>query len=147
MVSQKTRQTKILELIRTNRVESQGMLAELLEKEGCGVAQATLSRDIRELGLVKVRSRYQVSGEAPPPPQNETVRRAFAQFVTGTDAAGNIVMIRTSSGNAHSICVIVDTVGWPEVLGTIAGDDTIFILVRDQNYGKKLLGKIRELIA
>jgi transcriptional regulator of arginine metabolism len=69
----------------------------------------------------------------------------FAQFITRTDAAGNIVVIRTSSGNAHSVCVALDAAGWPEVLGTIAGDDTIFVLVSDSAECGKLLKRIGDL--
>lgn len=145
MISKKARQSRIFEIIRDNSVESQERLTELLRDAGADVAQATVSRDIRELGLVKVRGCYQ-SAVAPQPVSSlGALKSTLAQFVTRTDSAGNIVVIRTASGNAHSVCVALDAVGWPEVIGTIAGDDTIFVLVRDPGECGKLLKRIQEL--
>ncbi len=145
MVSKKARQGRILEIIRGGGVRSQEELLSLLEKEAVRVAQATLSRDIRELGLVKVRGSYQVSGEAVVGPPDEVLRRTLGQYVIRTGLSGNIVMVKTSPGNAHSVGVVLDAAQWPEVLGTIAGDDTVFVLLRRSGSGKQLLGKIREL--
>jgi transcriptional regulator of arginine metabolism len=145
MISKKARQERILEICRAGQVRSQEEMSALLEKESVSVTQATLSRDIRELGLVKVRGSYQISGEVILSPPDEVVRRAFAQYVTRTGLSGNIVMIRTSPGNAHSVAVVVDAAQWPEVMGTIAGDDTVFVLLRKTGMGKKLLERIQEL--
>jgi transcriptional regulator of arginine metabolism len=145
VISKKARQARILEIIRGHRVESQERLSALLHEDGVEIVQATISRDIRELGLVKVRGRYQAAFVPPPVSSLATLRSTFTQFVTRTDAAGNIVVIRTSSGNAHSVCVALDAVGWPEVLGTVAGDDTIFVLARDPGECGKLLKRIQEL--
>lgn len=144
MVSKKARQARILDIVRKNQVESQESLVAFLCREGVEVAQATLSRDIRELGLVKIRGNYRVSrdDEAASTPPSSALRRAFGQFVLRTDVSGNIVVVRTSPGNAHSVCVAVDAAGWPEVLGTIAGDDTIFLLARSPKAAGKLLEKI-----
>jgi transcriptional regulator of arginine metabolism len=147
MISKKARQGKILELARKRQVRSQEELSSLLLREGIPVAQSTLSRDIRELGLVKIRGSYQISGELHSAPPAEVLRRAFTQFVIRTGVSGNIVMIQTSPGNAHSVGVVLDAAQWPEVLGTVAGDDTIFVLLRSGNYGKKVLGRIREFSA
>ena len=145
MISKKARQAKILEIIRSYRVESQERLSELLRKDGADVAQTTVSRDIRELGLVKVRGCYQADGAPAAPSPSGALKRVFTQFITRTGAAGNIVVIRTTSGNAHSVCVALDAAGWPEVMGTIAGDDTIFVLVRDPGECGKLLKQIEDL--
>jgi len=67
------------------------------------------------------------------------------QFVIRTGVSGNMLMIKTSPGNAHSIAVVLDAAQWPEVLGTVAGDDTVFVLLRNSRSGKKALGRIREL--
>jgi len=147
MMSKKARQGRILEIVRKRLVRSQEELSSLLKREGAEVTQSTLSRDIRELGLVKVRGRYQVSGELHSSPPEEILRRAFEQFVIRTGVSGNIVMIRTSPGNAHSIGVVLDAAEWPEVLGTVAGDDTVFVLLRNSQSGRKVLGRIRELSA
>ncbi len=147
MISKKARQGRILEITRKRLVRSQEELASLLKREGVGVTQSTLSRDIRELGLVKMRGSYQVSGALHSSPPNELLRRAFEQFVIRTGVSGNIVMIRTSPGNAHSVGVVLDAAEWPEILGTVAGDDTVFVLLRSGQSGKRILGRIRELSA
>ena len=126
-------------------MRSQEELSSHLKRDGIDVTQSTLSRDIRELGLVKVRGSYQVSGELHSSPPDEILRRAFGQFVIRTGVSGNIVMIKTSPGNAHSVGVVLDAAEWPEVLGTVAGDDTVFVLLRNAHSGRKVLGRIREL--
>jgi transcriptional regulator of arginine metabolism len=144
MVTKKARQGRISEIVRKQAVRSQEELAALLERDGIEATQATLSRDIRELGLVKGRGGYQVSEEFPQAPPDDVLRRAFGQYIVRTGVSGNILMIRTSPGNAHSIGVVLDAAQWPEVLGTIAGDDTVFVLLRSARLSKKVLGKIRE---
>jgi transcriptional regulator of arginine metabolism len=145
MLSKRARQGKILEVTRNRQVHSQEALSSILRQGGIDVTQATLSRDIRELGLVKMRDGYRVSEESNPGLPDEMLRRAFKQFVIRTDVSGNIVMIKTSPGNAHSVGVVLDAAQWPEMLGTVAGDDTIFILLRSSRWGKKVLGRIKEL--
>ena len=145
MISKRARQGKILEVTHNRQVHSQEELSSLLRHEGIDVTQATLSRDIRELGLVKMRGGYRVSEESRPELPDEILRRAFKQFVVQTGVSGNVVMIRTSTGNAHSVCVVLDAAQWPEILGTIAGDDTIFVLLRSTGWGRKVLRRIQEL--
>jgi len=142
MISKKARQAKILDIIRKRQVESQESLSALLRHDGVEAAQTTISRDIRELGLVKVRGSYQAAAAPPAVSSSGALRNVFSQFVTRIDSAGNIVVVRTSSGNAHSVCVALDAAEWPEVVGTIAGDDTIFVLVRDPGECGKLLNRI-----
>jgi transcriptional regulator of arginine metabolism len=144
MVTKRARQGRISEIVRKQEVHSQEELVAFLEADGIEATQATLSRDIRELGLVKGRNGYQVSDEPHLAPSDDLLRRAFKQYVIQTGVSGNILMIRTSPGNAHSIGVVLDAAQWPEVLGTIAGDDTIFVLLRSVRLTKKVLGKIRE---
>jgi transcriptional regulator of arginine metabolism len=145
MMSKRARQGRIIEIARKRLVRSQEELSSHLKRDGIDVTQSTLSRDIRELGLVKVRGSYQVSGELHSSPPDEILRRAFGQFVIRTGISGNIVMLKTSPGNAHSVGVVLDAAEWPEVLGTVAGDDTVFILLRNTRSGRKVLGRIREL--
>jgi transcriptional regulator of arginine metabolism len=144
MISKKARQARILETIGKMVIRSQEELSSFLAKEGVEVTQATLSRDIRELGLIKIRGNYQASGEIQAGPSTDNLRRAFEQFVIRTGVSGNIVMVKTSPGNAHSVGVVLDAAKWPEVLGTVAGDDTVFVLLRNSSSGKKVLGRIRE---
>ncbi len=147
MISKNARQGRILELVRKRLVRSQEELSFLLKRDRVDVTQSTLSRDIRELGLVKVRGSYQISGEMHSSPPDDILRRAFEQFVIRTGVSGNVLMIKTSPGNAHSIGVVLDAAEWPEVLGTIAGDDTVFVLLRNGLSSRKVLGRIRELSA
>jgi transcriptional regulator of arginine metabolism len=147
MISKKARQGHIQEIVRKRQVRSQEELSSLLNQNGVDVTQSTLSRDIRELGLVKARGSYQISGELNAAPPDEILRRAFNQFVIRTGVSSNIVMIKTAPGNAHSIGAVMDAAQWPEVLGTVAGDDTVFVLLRNSRFGKKVLGRIRELSA
>jgi transcriptional regulator of arginine metabolism len=144
MISKKARQAIILETIRKQVVRSQEELSALLAKANVEATQATLSRDIRELGLVKVRGRYQSSGEIQNSPSTDDLRRALENYVIRTGISENIVMIKTSPGNAHSIGAVLDAAQWPEVLGTVAGDDTVFVLLRNRRSGQKVLGRIRE---
>jgi transcriptional regulator of arginine metabolism len=145
MISKKARQGRILEIMRKHPVRSQEELASLLKRDGSEVTQSTLSRDIRELGLVKVRGSYRRSDEMQTSPPDDVIRRAMEQFVIRTGISGNIVMVRTSPGNAHSVGVVLDAAQWPEVLGTVAGDDTVFVLLRNGRSGRKVLGRIREM--
>jgi transcriptional regulator of arginine metabolism len=147
MISKKARQGRILDIMRTHPVRSQEELASLLKRDGSEVTQSTLSRDIRELGLVKVRGRYQRSDAMHTSPPDEVIRRAIEQFVIRTGVSGNIVMVKTSPGNAHSVGVVLDAAQWPEVLGTVAGDDTVFVLLRNSRSGRKVLERIRGLSA
>jgi len=144
MISKKARHTRIIEIVRGGSVASQNELSSLLRREGISVTQSTLSRDIRELGLVKIRGSYKATGQSDAIPSTEALRRTFGQLVISTGMSGNIVMIKTFPGNAHPIGVVLDAAQWPEVLGTLAGDDTVFVLLRDGRLGKKVLKKIEE---
>ena len=143
MIAKKARQGRILEIVRKHSVRSQEELSSILRNESVPVTQSTLSRDIRELGLVKVRGRYQSPGDALPAAPNEHLRRTMEQYVLSTGVSGNIVIIKTSPGNAHSVGVVLDAAQWPEVMGTIAGDDTVFVLAQSSRIGKKVLERIR----
>lgn len=144
-MTKKGRQGRILEIVRKHPVRSQGALSAMLKNENIPVTQSTLSRDIQELGLVKVRGQYQFPGDAMPGPPDGHFRRTLAQYVLSAGISGNMIVIKTSPGNAHSVGVVLDAAQWPEVLGTIAGDDTIFVLGRDLRCGKKALERIREI--
>jgi transcriptional regulator of arginine metabolism len=143
MIAKKARQGRILEIIHANPVASQEDLSSFLKRENVPVTQSTLSRDIRELGLVKVRGVYQVPGAVPPANPNAYLRRALDQYVISTAISGNMVVIKTSPGNAHSVGVVLDAAQWPEILGTVAGDDTIFVLAKNNRSGLKVIEKIQ----
>jgi len=147
MTSKNVRRTRILELVRRVQIRSQEELAARLERAGIAATQSTLSRDIRELGLVKARGTYRVAGEVDGAPTRELMRRTFQQLVVERGVSGNILMVKTAPGNAHSLGVVLDAARWPEVLGTVAGDDTVFVLLRNFRAGKKVLRRIEELMA
>jgi len=126
----------IADLIRTRPVASQDEIAEALAALGFTVTQATISRDLEQLGAAKVRRAgllvYALPEEISPPvsdgPQMQTV---FRDWVRSVDFAGNLVVIKTPPGSAHLVGVALDRAELPEVAGTICGDDTIFVAVRD----------------
>jgi transcriptional regulator of arginine metabolism len=139
------RHAAILELVRERRVSSQEALREMLAERGMEVAQATLSRDIRELGLVKVPedeggSLYTVpAGVTDATP---ALARLLPSLYLGAEGTGNLLVVKTLIGGAQPVAVGIDWEEWPEVLGTIAGDDTILVILRD---GAQLPAVIRRL--
>jgi transcriptional regulator of arginine metabolism len=147
MVTKKSRQGRILEIVRRKAISSQDRLSGLLKSQGVDVTQSTLSRDIRELGLVKVRGVYQSGADARSTPAPELLRRALQQLVVQSGASGNIVMVKTAPGNGHSLGVVLDSAQWPEVLGTVAGDDTVFVLLRNARLGRKVLKRIEDCLS
>jgi transcriptional regulator of arginine metabolism len=124
----------IRELVASHRVTSQEHLRELLAQRGFEVAQATLSRDIRELRLIKVpdaegRSHYTLPPESWD--QSPALTRLLPALFVGAEGTGNLLVVRTLSGGAQAVAEALDWEEWPEVLGTLAGDDTILIILRD----------------
>jgi transcriptional regulator of arginine metabolism len=139
--SKTARHARIVALIRRHPVRSQAELGELLAHEGLLTTQATLSRDLEELGAVKVRGTdgtaavYVVPEEGRGPLRTaeqapERLRRLLRELLTGADASGNLVVLRTPPGAAQFLASALDRTGLPEVVGTIAGDDTILVVAR-----------------
>jgi transcriptional regulator of arginine metabolism len=127
------RHSSILNLVRSNRISSQEVLRELLADRGFEVAQATLSRDIRELGLVKVPdeeggSVYTVPSHVAEP--TPTLSRLLPALYLGSDGVGNLLVVKTLTGGAQPVAAAIDWEEWPEVVGTIAGDDSILLVLR-----------------
>ena len=142
------RHAAILELIRTRRVPSQEALRELLAERGIDVAQATLSRDIRTLGLVKAPDGQGGSAYAIPAGGADTapnLQRLLPALYLGADGVGNLLVLKTLVGGAQPIAVAIDAEGWPEIVGTIAGDDTIFLAVKDSRAQRSVLREVRRL--
>jgi transcriptional regulator of arginine metabolism len=135
------RHARIVGLIRTRTVRSQTELAELLAADGIQVTQATLSRDLEELGAVKVRGTDGAAAYLIPEDGNPVLRpaeqaparlvRLLRELLTGADASGNLVVLRTPPGAAQFLASAFDRSGLPEVVGTIAGDDTILVVARE----------------
>lgn len=132
------RQRAILTLVATRPVHSQDELVELLEKQGYEVTQATVSRDIKELGLIKVPIKMQSDEEpmfkyvVPSATINYVSRlhRAVAELVVSVEGSVNLLVLRTPPGSAMMVASAIDEAAWPELLGTIGGDDTILCIVR-----------------
>jgi len=130
------RQGQILKLIRAKRIPTQEDLArELKDSSGIDTTQVTLSRDIRELGLVKTPDGYRQITTAAGGPDLATVA---AEFLRDVRAAQNLVVARTSPGNANAFAVALDKEDWPEVVGTLAGDDTVLIVAPDASIADAL---------
>ncbi len=139
------RQGQILKLIRSKRILTQeDLAAELKQASGINTTQVTLSRDIRELGLLKTSDGYRQLGPSTAGPDLRTLAGELLQDVR---MAQNLVVLRTSPGNANSLAAALDKADWPEVTGTIAGDDTILIIAPNEviaaQLREKLLGYLK----
>jgi len=142
------RRTQILDLLRTEEVATQEDLRRKLARRGLHVTQATVSRDIEDLGLVKTRAGYRLPEAAEPvaPPQ-PTLPIVLKEFLTGARQAANLVVLKTRPGNAHSVAVALDAEPWAAVVGTIAGDDTIFIATPSSRQAAQVRKKVLALVA
>ncbi len=142
------RQARIVTLLSTHAVSSQTELAALLAGEGIEVTQATLSRDLEELGAVKLRGAdggvgvYIVPEDGSPvrgvSGGTERVTKLLGELLVSTDASANIAVLRTPPGAAHYLASAIDRASLPQVVGTIAGDDTIFVIAREPMTGAEL---------
>jgi len=137
------RRTQILEIIGVGGISTQAELSAKLGRRGIHVTQATLSRDIEELGLAKTREGYRLPGAGalsePPKPSLDVVLKEFVREVR---QAASLVVIRTHPGNAQTVAYTLDASRWPEVVGTVAGDDTIFLATA----GPRDAGRVRHKI-
>jgi transcriptional regulator of arginine metabolism len=136
----------ILELVRDQEIASQEDLMRGLKARGIEVSQSTLSRDIQELKLAKSGGVYTAVDTEPAKPSEDSLRRIFREFVEGVDVALNIVVVRTGTGHASTVSRALDEAGWPESIGSIAGDDTIFVATRTPRDCKKLEHRLRAFL-
>jgi transcriptional regulator of arginine metabolism len=142
------RRGKILDLLRSNPVVTQDELRRKLARLGIQVTQATVSRDIEELGLVKARSGYRLPDAAEPAsPVQPTLQVILKEFLRSVGQASNFVVLKTSPGNAHSVAAVLDAQDWPEIVGTVAGDDTIFVATSSAREAAQIRRKIRAIVA
>ncbi len=147
----KNRHDKIIELIARNVVETQEQLANLLRDEGYDVTQATVSRDIRQMKLSKQvtedgRQKYVYSTADSEAMQDKYVSVLKAGFVS-MDVAQNILVIKTVSGMAMALATAIDAIEFPEIVGCIAGDDTIMIAIKTNDEAVMVMEKLREMMA
>jgi transcriptional regulator of arginine metabolism len=142
------RQKAIVQLVQNNAISSQEELQHQLARMGCKVGQATLSRDIHELRLVKSGEGYapaQAGSAAEPalPPASRLVR----EFVMDVRPAQNLLVIKTTVGSAQPVAAALDGESWPEVVGSVAGDDAILIVCPDKKAAARLAARLREMLA
>ncbi len=136
---------KILELVSTHAIRTQEELAEALAREGWPVTQSSVSRDIAALHLVKVDGAYRTPAAARRPPSDPDEQR-IAEGVLAVEPAGDaLLVVHTPPGEANRVGAALDRLAWPEVLGNISGDDTIFIAVRNPGGQRRVLAQMRRL--
>lgn len=145
------RQAKIMEIISTRNVETQEQLLDALRQAGFNSTQATVSRDIKELRIVKELTsfgtyRYTTSNTELNGSFSSRLNTIFRECITGFDYAQNMIVLRTMPGLASAAASAVDAMNMSVVLGTIAGDDTVFIVMRDSNAAAAFCGEIKHLL-
>jgi transcriptional regulator of arginine metabolism len=137
------RQGQILKLIRSKKIFTQEELSQELKNQGIAATQVTLSRDLRDLRLVKTREGYQ---EMAPEETGPGFTMLAGEFLNDVLRAQNLVVLKTSPGHANTVAVALDREGWPEVVGTIAGDDTILLITPDNPTAEAVQERLLELL-
>jgi len=146
-----SRQTMILEIISQENIETQEQLLARLQERGISSTQATISRDIKQMHLVKEPVghgvyKYAVSGNRTKLNFAEKLRTIFRESITGIDYAQNIVVLKTMPGLASAACSALDNMDYSFVVGTLAGDDTAFLLMRDTNAAAEFCEEIKTML-
>jgi transcriptional regulator of arginine metabolism len=146
-MSKLARQQVIVELAHEGPLPSQQELSKVLSRHGFPVTQATLSRDLNELRLVKTQEGYILpNGDAPADPA-PSASRVVREFVREVRRAQNLLVIKTVAGSAQSVAVAIDSEAWDEIVGTVAGDDTLLIITPDNKKAKLLQSRLEEIRA
>jgi transcriptional regulator of arginine metabolism len=137
------RRDALRRLIRGGEVGRQAELVRLLKREGFAVTQSSVSRDLRDLGVAKVGDRYVLAEDAAAPVADLDAVAAFVHAVTA--AGPNLTVVRTTIGSAQSVAIAIDRARWPEVVGTLSGDDTIFIATATGRAQRSVIDRLRPL--
>jgi transcriptional regulator of arginine metabolism len=145
------RQMKVQEIITKEIIRTQEDLADQLHLSGFDVTQATVSRDIKEMGLIKVPCadddyRYAVPTEVHPTNLQDRLKRLLRETVVSINDTESLVVIRTIPGNAHALAAVLDNSNWEEVIGTVAGDDTILLVIKPKEAVSGVLARITTLL-
>ena len=145
------RHMKVQEIITKEIIRTQEDLADRLRLSGFDVTQATVSRDIKEMGLIKVPSagedyRYAVPTEVHPTNLQDRLKRLLRETVVSINDTESLIVIRTIPGNAHALAAVLDNSNWEEVIGTVAGDDTILLVIKPKEAVSGVLGRITTLL-
>ena len=144
------RQSLILDIIEKYDVETQDELSDILKKTGIEVTQATISRDIKELKLIKVQAengayKYAASGKEPLG-KRDVFKRVFRDTVVSVEPAASMVVVRTMTGSANAAAEAIDELGLGDIVGTIAGDNTIFVAVIDESAQKRVVAELSKMM-
>jgi transcriptional regulator of arginine metabolism len=150
-LSKTQRQHRVIQILEQNAVTSQVQLVDLLAVAGVEATQATVSRDLEEIGAVKVRSAGGESVYAVPEMPRQRVapgdhlRRVLGEWVVEVESSSNLVVVRTPPGSAHVVASALDRAALAEIIGTVAGDDTILVVASERIGGAKLAKRLKEL--
>ena len=150
--NKESRREMIRRLVSEERISTQMELTEKLQEAGFAVTQATVSRDIRELRLVKIadgngRFHYENSAVSEPLHASGKFYTMFRGSVTGVDAAKNLIVIKTHSGMAQAVCATMDNLEWQQVVGTLAGDDTVLVITHTDEEAENLQNALRDMLS
>lgn len=144
------RHSLILEIIEEKDIETQEELADELKRRGIKVTQATVSRDIKELRLLKVLGEHggykYATVERAEKGMNDRFIRMLSECVISVDFVGNLIVIKTLTASANAACEAIDSMKWDEVLGTIAGDNTLLVIARSEEAVEAMTARLHELI-
>ena len=146
MSTKRLRHTTILKIVELLDIDSQDRLVQELRQQGIRVSQSTLSRDIQELGLAKAGSIYIIGKPEVGRTSDQTFRLVLRQFVAGIDTVEYFLILRTTTGSAATVAEALDDMGWPEIAGTVAGDNTIFALCRSAGDANRVRKRIEEFL-
>ena len=147
-MAKRERKKAILDLIRTHRITSQKALRELLKEQRIEVTQATLSRDMTELRLIKVMGSDGGAHYALPEGGEHTpsLESLLPTLFVSAESAGNLMVVRTMTGGAQAVGLAIDSEEWPEVMGTIAGDDTVLLILRDPEQASAIQSRLDTMV-
>ena len=141
------RRNQILALVSRDRITTQAELRRKLAQRGIRVTQATVSRDLENLGLAKTRTGYALVTAGPAPEAQPEASLVLKEFLREVKLAANLVVIKTHPGNAHTVAVALERQDWPEVVGAVAGDDTVLIATQKATDAARTRRKIMQMLA
>ncbi len=150
-MGKKNRHFHILKIIESINIGSQAQLLSELQKEGLDISQSTLSKDLKELGIIKVRGkegrfRFLQTKEREIFHVGVMLKKELLDFLTDTISVGNFVVLKTVSGNASGTAKCLDDIGWLEIVGTLAGDDTVLVITRSVDDAQIVIKKLQEIL-
>ena len=150
MGNKQIRQSNIRDVLRDEVVGTHDRLAEVLSNKGLTVSQSTLSKDLRELGVVRMPTpeggfRYGIPESGVTMRDQNILERELRDYLLRVQRAQNMVVVHTLSGHAQSVCEAIDRICWPEVIGTVAGDNTIFLLSQDASAAEGVVDRFGQI--